>query len=223
MSTSASGDPDDTRLDMETCRVANAVEQRRLGCRHPDLPASFELREERGAALRVEVRSDLIEEQDRPFVPALGDKVAMGKDEPEEKRLLLSGRGARRRHLLRTVKDGEILPMRAFGRSARAGIPLTIRAQPHPEISVGPTLQRDRRACESVVGHRSESLIQGGDGARSRVGDRSAMLGHGCFKRGEPRIVPVVLRQQLVSRAHCRFVARGVVHMRRFQSEDQPV
>ena len=56
--------------------------------------------------------------------PAVGDQLGMGEDEPEQQRLLLAGRGARRRHLLGAMEDREILAVRAFGGSPGRSVAL---------------------------------------------------------------------------------------------------
>ena len=47
----------------------------------------------------IEVRGDLVEQQDRRLAAALGDQLGMGEDQAEQQRLLLAGRGARGRHV----------------------------------------------------------------------------------------------------------------------------
>jgi hypothetical protein len=50
------------------------------------------------------------------------------------------------------------------------------------------------------------------------------MLCHLLFKRGEPgRVGRHVIAQQLVPRAHRRFVSRAMVRMARLQREHQPI
>ena len=43
--------------------------------------------------LRIEMRGDLVEEQDRRLAAALGDQLGVGENEAEQQRLLLAGRG----------------------------------------------------------------------------------------------------------------------------------
>ena len=56
------------------------VEQRRLGPRHPCLPPGGEAIEQRGAAHRVEVRGDFVEEQDRAAAGSLRDEIGVRQD-----------------------------------------------------------------------------------------------------------------------------------------------
>ena len=110
--------------------------------------------------LRIEVRGDFIEQKDRRFAAAFRDQLGMGEDEPEQKRLLLAGRGLRRGHSLGAVRNGEILPVRAFDRAARSGIPAAIACQSRRKIREVPTLQRNRRAGEFVFRSVAQSLVQ---------------------------------------------------------------
>ena len=77
------GGGDLSRLDMEARGGADAVEQLGFGARHPHLAAAFEAGEERGAALRVEVRRDFVEEEDRGLLAPVGDQLRMGENEAE--------------------------------------------------------------------------------------------------------------------------------------------
>ena len=40
----------------------------------------------------IEMRRNLVEQQDRRLATPLGDQLGMGEDEPEQQRLLLAGR-----------------------------------------------------------------------------------------------------------------------------------
>ena len=86
-----------TARDVEAAGLADPFEQRGFGRRHPHLAAAFEAREQRGAAPGIEVRGDLVEQQDRRRAAALGDQLGMGEDEAEQQRLLLAGRASARR------------------------------------------------------------------------------------------------------------------------------
>ena len=97
---------------METRRRADSVEQFRLRRGHPNLPATFEPGEKSGAPLRVEVRGDFVEEQERRLPPLFRDKIGMREDEAEEQRFLLARRGLARRHLLGPVRNLHVLAVR---------------------------------------------------------------------------------------------------------------
>src|SRR6476661_5598398 len=112
----------------------NPIEQFRLGCGHPHLAATFEAREQSCAALRIEVRCYLVEEQNRRLSAAVGDELGVREHKPEEQRLLLAGGGACRRHPLGAVKDGEVLPVGAFGRSSGRGVTLAVDAEQGCEV-----------------------------------------------------------------------------------------
>ena len=77
-------------------RTANPVEQRGLGRGHPHLAAAFEAGEQSGAAIRVEMGGNLVEQQDRRSAAPFGHQFGMGQHEAEQQCLLLAGRSARR-------------------------------------------------------------------------------------------------------------------------------
>ncbi len=72
-------------------RVSDTFEQRRFGGRHPHLTAPFEAGEQCRAALRIEVRRNLVEQQDGRLAATVGDQLGMGEHQPEQQRLLLAG------------------------------------------------------------------------------------------------------------------------------------
>ena len=71
---------------------ADVAEQLGLGRGHPHLPVPFEPGEQSGAAARVEMRGDFVEQQDRRRPTAAGDELGVGQDDAEQQRLLLTGR-----------------------------------------------------------------------------------------------------------------------------------
>ena len=77
-------------------RLADGAERVPLGPRHPHLTAArSEPLEQGGAAHRIEMGGNLVEEQDRPAARLLGDEIGMGKDDADQQRLLLAGRAER--------------------------------------------------------------------------------------------------------------------------------
>ncbi len=86
--------------------LAQTIEQRGFSARHPYLAAVFEAGEQSASAARIEVRGDLVEQQDRRRPTPLGDQFGVAEDDVEEQRLLLAGRGARGRLAL---GDGGLL------------------------------------------------------------------------------------------------------------------
>ena len=58
-------------------------------------PAVRQPLEQGGAADRVEMGGDLVEQQDRAAPAALGDEIGMGEDQADQQRLLLAGRAER--------------------------------------------------------------------------------------------------------------------------------
>ena len=92
------------------------------------------------------------------------------------------------------------------------------------EVRLIPALELDRRARELIFGGALQALAKLGDGPRPGACDRRTMLGHLLFKRREPgRVGRHVVGQQLVPRAHRRFVSRAMVRMARLQREHQPI
>src|ERR1700744_5309020 len=80
-----------------------------IGARHEDLTAERgELFEESAAARGIEMRRDLVQEQDRRDAGDFRDEPRMREDEADEQCLLLAGRGARRIGLFRPVPDEKI-------------------------------------------------------------------------------------------------------------------
>ncbi|KHA64693.1 hypothetical protein NI18_07365, partial [Sphingomonas sp. Ant20] len=90
---SARPDRDPRRLRVDR------IEQCVLGAGHPHLPAPRQPIEQRRAAGRIEMRRDLVEQQDRRLPGPLGDQLGMREDDAKQQRLLLAGRGERRRAL----------------------------------------------------------------------------------------------------------------------------
>ena len=66
-------------LDMKSSGTGtNGVEQDGFGRRHPHLPLTLEPVEQGGAAVGIEMRRDLVEQQDRRFGASLGNELGMG-------------------------------------------------------------------------------------------------------------------------------------------------
>ena len=68
---------------MEAAGLTDAFEEGCFRSRHPNLSTPFQPGEQGCAALRVEVRGDLIEEKDRRFAPALRHQLRMCEYKPE--------------------------------------------------------------------------------------------------------------------------------------------
>ena len=75
-------------LDVKAGSCRDTREQAGLGCGHIDLPPTFEPCEQGRPPLRIKVRSDFVQEQDRTISPPVGNEVGMGQDKAEKKRLL---------------------------------------------------------------------------------------------------------------------------------------
>ena len=69
---------------MEARGDADTIEQCGLRGGHPHLAASFEASEQGGAALRIEMGGDFVEEQDGRRGAPFRDEIGVGKDEPQQ-------------------------------------------------------------------------------------------------------------------------------------------
>ena len=166
---------------------------------------------------------NLVEQQDRRRAAAVRHQLAMGEDQAEQKRLLLTRRAIRSGDLLGAVKHSEVVAMRAFDRAARAGVARPVRLEASGEIAAIPSFKADRRACEFVVGHLGEPLFERRYGPLAGGGHQRSMLRHRQFQRREPNLVPRFLGKQLVARSHRRVVARRMVRVAWLQREHQAV
>jgi hypothetical protein len=79
-STQRSGGADLPGLDVETGSLAYALEQGGLGRGHPHLAPPFEAGEKGRTAPWIEVRGNLVEQQDRRLAAAPGDKLGLTKN-----------------------------------------------------------------------------------------------------------------------------------------------
>src|SRR4051794_36729073 len=68
------------------------------------------------------MRGDLVEKQDRRHAARRGGKLRMRKDEADQQRLLLAGRGERGWHVLFGENDLKVAPMWAEQRPPRSAI-----------------------------------------------------------------------------------------------------
>ncbi|KAI1692064.1 hypothetical protein DdX_21459 [Ditylenchus destructor] len=73
----------------KACSFADPVEQFGLGAGHPYLSAPRQPIEQRAPPAGVEMRGDLVEQQDRCAAGAVGDQLGMGEDNAQQQRLLL--------------------------------------------------------------------------------------------------------------------------------------
>ena len=97
-------------VDGEELRAPlDAREERGLRPGHEGLASQFfEDREERRAAAGVEMRGDLVEQQDRRRARQFSDQARVGKHEPCQERLLLARGTEIGRHVLRPVPHQEV-------------------------------------------------------------------------------------------------------------------
>jgi len=126
---------------------------------------------------------DLVEKQDRWLSATIRNEICVRENEAEKKRLLLTGRGARCLHVLRTMRDEKVLPVRAHRCPACPGITVSALAKLLNEIPLFPALKFDRGARELVLGRAQQSLTERRDGSQASAGDGRAMLCHLLFQR----------------------------------------
>src|SRR5690349_17194437 len=117
----------------------------------------------------------------------------------------------------------EVLAMRAYGRASGTGVTAAAVAKLGGEVGLIPSLERDRRSRELVLRCGGKPLIQRRDRACSGGCDGSPMLRHLLLQRGQPLIVPALVREELVAGAHGRFVAGAMVRVCGLQREHQPI
>ena len=105
-------------------------ERRGVGAGHPSLHAELlQLAIERGAARRVEMRDDLIQQQHRCKARHFRQQPRMRQHQADEQRLLLAGRGFGGGDALACMDDGEIGEVRAVERASGGGVARAIVAQ----------------------------------------------------------------------------------------------
>ena len=109
------------------CRIAKAAGSAPVRNTWP--PRRVSASNSAARALRVEMRRDFVEERQRRDARHVRDEARMREHEPDQQRLLLAGRGAARRRVLRPVPDGEIADMRADQRPPGGRVAGAIVAQ----------------------------------------------------------------------------------------------
>ena len=101
-----------------------------VGAGHEGLAAEVVEDAEEGPAARlVEMGGDLVEENDRRLAGEPRHEPRLREDEADEERLLLAGRAALRRHLLRAVADEEIGEMRPEEGASGSGVARALGAK----------------------------------------------------------------------------------------------
>ena len=114
--------------------------------------------------------------------------------------------------------------MRAFGRSPRRGVALRDWRGASPRGRRRPSL----RARSQRARIRRRARRPAARPARQRSATRASATAAPCSaiaasSDGEPGLVPAFLGEQLVARAHRRFVARRMVRVARLERQHQPV
>src|SRR5215213_7796774 len=122
---------------------ADAFEESGFRRRTPDLPTSVEPPEKRHSPLRVEMRGDLVEKEDRRSATAIGNEVRVGEHEAEQQGLLLPRRGAASGHGLGAMDDGEVLPVRPFSCATGPLVTHSVAAERGNEVASLPSFERE--------------------------------------------------------------------------------
>jgi len=106
------------------------------------------------------------------------------------------------------MTDEEVLSMRSDRGAACRRIAASAVAKLRREVRLVPAIKFDRRPRERIVGNALQPLFQLRDRSSSCPANGRAVLRHLLLERGKPRRVGgQVVRKQLVSRAHRRFVS----------------
>ena len=141
--------------------------KRRFGGGHPHLTAAFEAAEQGRAAARIEMRGDLVEQQQGRRSAAFGDQLGMGEDQasssafcsPVEQRA--AGMSLAAMGDCRSWRCGP-----SMARPAAASRPRLARSA-GSEIAFGPAFERQRRRGRN----RPREPLRGAHPARRRSGD----------------------------------------------------
>ena len=197
---------------------AGIYKQRLLGAGHECLAAKLRKPgEQSGAAVRIEMGGDLVEQQDRRHAADLRHQAGMGEDEADQQRLLLAGGRLRRRRRLFGKDHRKIAAMRSLerppggavaGAGLRQGIAIGVlalarRAAEIAGFEIAGKSQRGKRKAGAVdrlagnaVGQKSDRL-GAGDGDSERLFGKLRLDGVKQCRFAIFIEQPVAARQQL--------------------------
>ena len=215
--------------------VAQGGENCRVGTAQPGLDSELaQFVEQRLAVFDVEMRRNLVEQQQRRDTPLGRLQPRFGEDDGDQHRLLLAGRALGSRHVLRQMPRLEVAAVRADCRATAIRVRRPAlrqraselffrgqrRALAQPGLDVAGDRQRDPRKRPS---RRRQRAIQALHHIQSGGRDGDAARGHRVFQRRRPGIVAVALAQQPRPFAQGMFVGRHAAGVRRVEPVDQPV
>ena len=129
---------------------------------------------------------DFVEEKDRWIPAPISHEIGMGKDEPEEERLLLTGRAEGSVDIFCGMADQQVLTVRAGERPACRGVPVASAAQLPLQVPMLPIANREGGARKRILRCHCEMPLQRFDCVCTALGDGSPMLRHLHLQGIEP-------------------------------------
>ncbi len=191
-------------------------------------------REQRRAAVGIEMHRRFVEQQHRREAARLGDQRGMAQDHADQQRLLLAG-GWRARRARRSPRRPAAC--RCGARRSRP-IPPRRRGCAPGEAVAQPVLDRQRRRARQPLGDRrrpgpcarpGKPGERGGTAfIRATRARRAAVAAtrvprHGVLQPGQPGRIGAALGQQAVALRHRGLVRGDLARMAGLQRPDQPV
>ena len=190
-------------------------------------------REQRRAAVRIEMHRRFVEQQHRREAARLGDQRGMAQDDADQQRLLLAGGRDRRRraghgigqhHVGAVRADRRPIPPRHRGHASAARLS---RSQ-SSTASAGARLQPlGDRAGQAHARHGKAGERRHGVHPRhqrqARRGGRHGVPRHRVLQPGKPRRIGPAVRQQPVALRHGGVVCRDLAGVAGLQRPHQPV
>ncbi len=208
--------PHPPRRHHELLRYRRHVrEGRRVGPCHPHLHAEVvEDLEQRRPPTRIEVRGDLVEQDDGGKSRHCGDEPRMGEHKTDEKRLLLARRGPPRLDVLGAVPNQEVGRLRTDEGAPGGPVARAASAQPVAVEILDVDGGASRELCLERAFEREGGPREGRRGAGPRRdncceavhrlapcgGHGDAGLGNLPFDRVQPSRVGTLVLEQAISR-----------------------
>ena len=188
------------------------VERQRVGARrgHDRLSDPADPLGERPAASRVELREDVVEENERRRAPLLGDHLRLGEQEREHGQALLA-LGAEAPQVPLSRADGDVVEVRAEAGDAALQIALQPRLERRRGRRLAAVVERGARQAELVRAfgedgrEQRDRLLPGRDegGAEGRHllrPRRNRVAGRGAERDPPQRCVPLPDRGRILER-----------------------
>ena len=193
--------------------------------------------EQAGAAARVEMGGDLVEQDQRRDPAHRPHQPGMGQHEADQQRLLLAGRGGRRRHVLGAVAHDEVAGLRprqgapgrtvprAAAREGEAEAILRLDRRPDRDEVVEVAFEPQRRPRERlrVVARLVDQPIQAFRGLAAGKSHGDPEFGDLALDRIEPAAVVRTLLEQAVARAERPLHRRDAGAVAGIDREHEPI